>query len=257
MSERRKVLLHYHVFKNAGTSVDRMLQDSLGDRWKQWDLEHPGAKISPQQMEEFILDQPDLVAVSSHQVVPPVPSRHLDVYPIVFMRHPIDRAYSAYLFEWQKQKGSEQPVGTFDAYIHQNLSLRRRSAIEDFQTLHFANRGYESRWPSDQLDDEEYLRNAKAFLRSVPVLGVVERYAESIGRMKQAWGATFPELSFSIFHANVLQDPKLSVAQKMRSLRQTVDPDALGKLILRNQMDLRLYEYATACFDLSATDAPA
>ena len=229
-----------------------MLEASLGTRWRQWDLVDPGAKISPLEMEEFILDQPDLIAVSSHQVVPPVPSRHLEVYPIAFVRHPIDRAYSAYLFEWQKQKGSEQPVDSFEAYLCQTLSLRRRSAIEDLQTLHFANRGYENRWPSDQLDDEELLRNAKAFVRALPVVGLVERYAESVGRMKQALGATFPDVSFAVYRANVLQDPKLTLAQKMRSMRQTVDPSALSELILRNQMDLRLYEYAAACFDMQS-----
>jgi hypothetical protein len=54
-------------------------------------------------MEEFILDHPHGAAFSSHQVVPPLPARQLQVLPIVFLRHPIDRAYSAYLFEVQKE----------------------------------------------------------------------------------------------------------------------------------------------------------
>jgi len=250
-SPRRKVILHYHVFKNAGTSVDEMLKSSLGARWAQWDKDDSGARISPLEMEEYILDHPDLVAVSSHQIVPPLPSKHLDIYPIVFIRHPIDRAYSAYLFEWKKQKGGDEPQGTFDAYVQQALTHRRKSAIEDFQTVHFANRGYDSRRPSAELDDEELLSNAKAFLHGLPLFGIVERYSESLSRMQAAWGETFPDVTFSIFHANVLQDPEKSLAEKMSKLRMTVSKAIFDELTLRNQLDLRLYEYASACFDLA------
>src|SRR6184192_3254912 len=136
---KRKVIIHYHIFKNAGTSVDRMLKESLGERWVSWDTDDPGAKISPAEMEAFLLERPEIVAVSSHQVVPPLPTRQLDVFPIIFIRQPIDRAYSAYLFEWKKQKGSDTPVGEFEEYVHDKFRYPRKNAIEDFQTLHLAN----------------------------------------------------------------------------------------------------------------------
>lgn len=250
-STRRKVILHYHVFKNAGTSIDQMLKASLGERWAQWDKEDPGAKISPKEMEEYILDHPDLVAFSSHQVVPPLPSKHLDIYPIVFIRHPIDRAYSAYLFEWKKQKGGSEPVDSFDAYVTQALQHRRKSAIEDFQTVHFANRGYESRRAAADLGDEELLGNAKGFLKSLPLFGIVEKYEQSLDRMQRAWGGIFPEVTFSVFHANMLQDPERSLAQKMSALKSGMAGPVYNELILRNQLDLRLYEYGSACFDMA------
>ena len=98
--EKRKVIIHYHIFKNAGTSIDRMLKESFSERWANYDKPEPTSKISPAELEEFILDNPDLMAVSSHHAVPPLPDKHLEVYPIILLRHPIDRAYSAYLFEW-------------------------------------------------------------------------------------------------------------------------------------------------------------
>ena len=252
---RRKVILHYHVFKNAGTSIDEMLKSSLGERWAQWDKDDSGARISPSEMEEYILDHPDLLAVSSHQVVPPLPSKHLDIYPIVFIRHPIDRAYSAYLFEWKKQKGSAEPAGSFGDYVRQALKNRRSSAIEDFQAVHFANRGYKSRRPSSDLDDEALLDNAKQFLRSLPLFGIVERYNESMERMQKKWGELFPELSFAVFHANVLQEPGQSLPQKIAKLRATLEPEMFSELVLRNQMDLRLFEYASAAFDFQGPSA--
>jgi hypothetical protein len=250
--DRRKIVLHYHVFKNAGTSVDQMLEASLGDRWIEWDKPDGGARISAAEMEEFILDRPELLAVSSHQVVPPIPSRHLDVYPLVFIRHPIDRAYSAYLFEWKKQKGSEEPAGTFGEYVTRALSRgARKSAIDDFQAFHFANRGYQATRPSADLDDEAVLANAKDFLRSLPAFGIVERYGESMKRIKTAWGGVFPDITFEVLHANALQDATQSLSEKMKKLRTELGNKLMDQLVLRNQMDLRLYEYASACFDMA------
>ena len=45
------------------------------------------------------------------------------------------------------------------------------NAVEDFQALHLANRGYESRLRSKLLHDEEVLANARDFLMKVPCLG--------------------------------------------------------------------------------------
>ena len=250
MSGKRKVILHYHIFKNAGTSVDHMLKESLGERWVEWDTSDPGAKISAAEIETYILDHPGIVAVSSHQAVPPLPSRHLDVYPVIFLRHPIDRAYSAYLFEWKKQKGAESPTGHFEEYVAEKFRHPRKNAIEDFQTLHLANRGYENRWPSGALDDEEILRNAKEFLLSLPFFGMVEDYARSMAQMKEVFAKPFPELSFKAFRDNALQDPAQSLYDKIRDLRQAISPDVFNQLVLRNQMDLRLFEFANACFGL-------
>jgi len=247
---KRKIVIHYHIFKNAGTSVDRMLGESLGARWTAWDTDNPGGKISPAEMEAFILDHPDLVAVSSHQAVPPLPNRQLDVYPIVFLRHPIDRAYSAYLFEWGRQNGKAEPRGSFEEYVVDKFGLPRKNAIEDFQTLHLANRGYEGRAPSAALDDEELLRNAKAFLRALPFFGLVEDYAASLSWMQASYGAAFPELNFKVFRDNALQDANDSIYAKMKRMRQGVTPSVFDQLVLRNQMDLRLYEFASACFSM-------
>jgi hypothetical protein len=40
---QRKVVIHYHLFKNAGTSVDRMLKEIYGERW----VTHLGGNNTP------------------------------------------------------------------------------------------------------------------------------------------------------------------------------------------------------------------
>lgn len=245
---QRKVILHYHIFKNAGTSIDRMLRESYGGRWLYYDKPEGGAKISPAEMEAFILDHPDALAFSSHQVVPPLPSRHLEVFPIVLLRHPIDRAYSAYLFEWQKQQGGTEPVGSFADYIAEKFRYPRRNAIEDFQAFHLANLGYCDWMPATDLDDEDILRHARRFLVKMGCFGIVDRYAESLRWFKKKLGPHFPDLKFVEHRENVLQDKTLSITDKIGRIRKMLDEPTYASLIMRNQIDLRLYEYALGLF---------
>ena len=247
--EKRKIIIHYHIFKNAGTSIDRMLKESFGERWMNFDKPQASAKISPAEMEAFILDQPDLAAVSSHHAVPPLPDKHLDVYPIIFLRHPIDRAYSAYLFEWQKQKGLNEPQGSFNDYVMEKLAHPRRNAIEDFQVLHLANRGYQQRNPASNIGDEKLLDNARRLLCEAGYYGLVDRYQESLDLMETKLEKAFPEIKVKAFHENRMQDKSSGLPGKILSILEGLDESTRVELTMRNQLDFRLYEYGVGYHD--------
>ena len=246
---KRKVILHYHIFKNAGTSIDRMLQASLGNRWANFDRTDSSAKISPEEMEAYILDHPDLLAVSSHHAVPPLPDRHLHVYPIILLRHPVDRAYSAYLFEWKKQQNTTDPIGTFADYIREKFRQPRRNAIEDFQTLHLANRSYTHRLPSAEIGDEKLLSNARTLLREAGCFGIVDRFSESLKLMTRRLGPVFPEVKWNEYQENRLQEEGVDLSDKMKNVISMLDHATYTQLVMRNQLDLRLYENALGRFD--------
>jgi hypothetical protein len=242
------VIVHYHLFKNAGKSIDRALREELVDRWIPFDKPDPGAKISPAEMEEFILDHPYGAAFSSHQVVPPLPARQLQVLPIVFLRHPIDRAYSAYLFEWKVQKETAAPIGTFEEYIAEKLNgAPRRNAIEDFQALHLANWEYERGRPSSHLDDERALANARGFLRGIRCFGLVEQYDRSLEVLNGTLATHFSGLKLRPHRENVTREER-SLEARMRRIRSELSPEAYSELTRRNQLDLRLYDYAERLF---------
>ena len=68
--------------------------------------------------------------------------------------------------------GGRRPrKGPSRRYIADKFKAPRMNAVEDFQALHLANRGYESRLRSKLLHDEEVLANARDFLMKVPCLG--------------------------------------------------------------------------------------
>lgn len=249
MTETRKIFVHYHLFKNAGTSIDSMLKKSFGDRWENYDLPAAGAKISPNQLQERIESKPDLLAISSHQIVPPLIKGDIDVFPLLFIRHPIDRVKSAYLFEWQKQLGLDTPKGTLAEYVTEKLSSYRQNAIEEFHVLRFANRGYASHTPSKDLTDDQRLENAKAFINGLPCFGIVEEFNRSIDLFEKTVPEGFPKLTFErSVRANSLQDPTASLQEKLEKVKEELGKDLYTELIMRNQLDIQFYNYVLGMF---------
>ncbi len=245
--ESRKVILHYHLFKNAGTSIDYMLKDSFGEAWKSYDLpSSPNSLITAEEMKELILNEPSIIAWSSHQVVPPLPKiQGVEVYPIVFIRHPIDRARSAYLFEWQKQKDlNKPPVGTFAEYIAHKFKAPRRNAIENFQTLRLSHPFSKRLREYGEGTDQEYIEGAKKFLSSLPFFGIVERYDQSIKKLNNWLSPHFPELKANVYQKNVLQDKTLPLKQRISAIKEELGVEAFRELRERNSLDLELYSFS-------------
>ena len=95
----RTVVLHYHLFKNAGTSVDRILQDNFANTWVTEEFPASGGN-NTDRVEAWIADTPDAVAFSSHTMMGPLPAvPGVRVIPVMLLRDPVARIRSAYRFE--------------------------------------------------------------------------------------------------------------------------------------------------------------
>lgn len=105
----RPVIVHYHIYKNAGTSFDHVLRHNYGARHECFDGPFPFFSIDQEQLDRIIMRRPDTVAFSSHQVALPQPSS-LDyrVLAAVFLRNPFLRIASIYRFK----RGPERADGT-------------------------------------------------------------------------------------------------------------------------------------------------
>ncbi len=249
----RDVILHYHLFKNAGTSVDRMLRHSFGEQWQNFDKASPGEKISASEMQAFIESNPTLKAVSSHQIVPPLPAGDFRLWPVVFLRDPIDRIKSAWLFEWKKQLGLKEPKGTLNDYLELKLSPGAGSVVSNFHVSRLSNSHYSEIRPMNRAHGLEKLEKAKLFVASLPWFGLVERYDESMENMARYCGEAFPALECKSFHENNLQDRSLSRIDRVEAFRSDIGEALFERVILHNQLDIQLYEYACGLFDARST----
>lgn len=105
----RTVIIHYHIYKNAGTSFDHVLGHNFGDRHELFDGPFPFFTIDQEQLDRIIMRRPHAVAFSSHQIMLPPPSS-LDYRALaaIFVRNPFLRIASIYRFK----RGPERPDGT-------------------------------------------------------------------------------------------------------------------------------------------------
>jgi hypothetical protein len=59
----RKIIFHYHLFKNAGTSIDALLKTNFAHQWLSAEFNHAYA-LNQQQVSQWLLQNPQAVAFS-------------------------------------------------------------------------------------------------------------------------------------------------------------------------------------------------
>lgn len=50
---RRRVIVHHHIFKNAGVSFDHLLHESFGARWATLEAATPAMSSAPTSWKRF------------------------------------------------------------------------------------------------------------------------------------------------------------------------------------------------------------
>jgi hypothetical protein len=235
----RPLLVHYHIFKNAGTSVDRMLKASFGDAWLEQEFTGP-LRQRQEQLRTLLAERPDLTAFSSHTAMlpePEVPGRL--IVPVIFMRHPLLRLRSAYSFE-RKQvaetRGAILAKSTdLRGYIEALLADPAVRQARNFQAFRFAA-GTPGR-PA-----EERARALDTIAR-LPFVGLVEAYDESIGRLGRLVQPLLPDFKPVALHENATAEKDdIPLASRLSRLREEVGDSLYQRLEEENGWDLELFD---------------
>ena len=93
----RTIIPHYHLFKNARTSIDKILKNNFGD--KRVTREFTGSN-NTDEVTDWILSNPDVIAFSGHTMNGPEPkTKDIKIISITMLRNPVQRIISAYKFE--------------------------------------------------------------------------------------------------------------------------------------------------------------
>ncbi len=249
MSKTRNVIVHYHLFKNAGSSIDQLLKNNFKDQWFGYDSDSANGIIPCVDIENMIRKNQDKIAFSSHQIIPPLPEIEGVVYPVVILRDPIDRIKSAYLFERKKQLGLEEPKGTLEDYIREKFRSRRNNPIEEFQTIRLSN-GFRDRFQDHaKLDDEALFENASRFIKSLKFVGIVDDFDRTVALLSEFLKPAFPDFRGREVKANVLQDLSMSQQEKRDQIRSELSAEIFEEIIARNSLDEALYQVGKSHFE--------
>ncbi|TNE67300.1 MAG: hypothetical protein EP335_01610 [Alphaproteobacteria bacterium] len=234
--ERRPVILHYHLFKNAGTSIDAQLKENFGQFWVS--REFSGDGDCSAEVRDWIVSEPKARAFSSHSMEGPVPDLpDIDFLPVLFIRHPIDRAKSAYLFE-RKQKVDNDSTRLaravdFAGYVTEKLSGGFGRSMINFSTARLA-----SFCPGDESELERALRA----MQELPFVGLVEQFQASLDRLAGLVRVWFPDARFDNVQKNSTRSADERLADRLAVIRKELGPDLYARLEDCNRDDIALYQ---------------
>lgn len=248
----RKVILHYHLFKNAGTSVDAMLKQNFGAAWGTREFDGSHGQVL-QQVGDWIRSHPHVVAFSSHTAhLPPPKGPALECFPVLFVRHPIDRIASAYYFE-RKQGGDG-----FGAVLARNTSLAgyievRLALSYDAQCRDFHCHRLAQMFPSDTGNQAERALRA---VKALPFVGLVEAYEQSIRRMTDWLQPHFPQVQAVVMARNTSRDHEAPLAARLAEVREEIGDALYGRLEEINRADFAVYEAVRENYQEAASSEP-
>ena len=217
------LLIHYHIFKNAGTSFEWALEQALGKGFRSFDTSSPGGFISGRNLREFAGRNPEVKAISSHQAAPPapgIPGREL--VTSILIRDPIARVRSIYAFERRQHASSPGAVKAKELNFKQYVEWRLETSpalLCNFQ-VHFCSRTEDNRMLAP---GREYLEEAIANLDTISIVGTVARYGEWLALAQKILSGLFPNvtLPFSRQNSNLGNDPsEAAILEDVRAVNE-------------------------------------
>jgi hypothetical protein len=235
----RFVLLHYHFFKNAGSTIEEILAHSFFENYARLDTEHFDGVVSQEDLISFLSRHPGMKAVSSHQFRYPVPQvRGYIFFDLCFLRDPLDRIRSMYDYFREKpvpgepasDLASEQSIGGFIAGLVKHHTYR----VSNVQVNMLAN-GIVNDPPADA----DLVRAIQVMMKT-SFLGVVDCFQESLIAGQYFLRPIFPNLALAQQPANV------SSTLRMETFQKACGPDVYAELVRLNALDSELVKRARA-----------
>ncbi|NOT88396.1 MAG: hypothetical protein HOP03_09445 [Lysobacter sp.] len=242
----RFVVLHYHIFKNGGSTIDYALRRSFGDAFVDFHGGHDDARLCAQDIVELVQADASISALSSHHTRYPKPRAHgLVFFDICFVRHPLSRIRSLYHYgrmldpgNWLAQLALAQDEGGFVSHLLQHVP----HMLTDVQINYIVNGGAFARAAGPQ-----DLRTALAILEDMSVPGVVELFDESLTAAEFFLGPCFPRIDLAYLAHNVSSPDGHSPSGREDTLdacRTAWGNETFDAVLALNTWDLRLYESA-------------
>ncbi len=242
----RHIVLHNHLFKNAGTSVDHILQQNFKTKWISAEFKSEGFE-NTNDLEQLINANPQAVAFSSHTIRGPLPQmKGVQLIPIVLLRDPVDRIASAYRFERVQDANTRGALlarqNGFAGYVHARQSIAGDRQCQNFQTSRLADL-------APEIPGGELARacHAATVLMHRGVLGFVSDFDNTMDRLGSRLKPHFPSFSWQPVVANTSrQNGANSISPEMRKM-----------LLETNQDDVELLRYVKMAMRQASTRAEA
>ena len=247
--KRRFILIHYHLFKNAGTTVDWILNRNFGDKLLTFHEEGETGVVANSELVQLAKQNPHAQAFTSHHFRLPAPKHErFRFLEVCFLRHPLDRLQSMYCHYRRMEDPVEAAAvkarqSSLPEFITWMCGAQPYSTV-NAQTALLGNRGRYFFPPSPA-----HLRKAIVRMRNLAVLGVVERFDDSLIAAEHFLGRLFPNLDLSYLAQNVNPSRPATLVQQLEMMRDECGPTLYAKIEQLNALDLELVAAGEAELD--------
>lgn len=249
---KRLVIIHNHLFKNAGSTIDWALKHNFANGFVDH-RDNDSMKRGADYLGQYIDLHPSLCALSTHQLRLPLPKMdNVDFLLLTMFRHPLRRVVSVYYYE-RRQIGVSTPGAEYarNHSLKEYVEWRLRSDVPPSVRNFHVRKTLPRRRPARQALAEEDLLRAKEALKSMPLSGVVERFDESMAVFEDRLKVHFPEIDLSYLPQNISSRPSSSEEDEIALLQRELGESLFSELVEENQMDLDLYECAVSKLESS------
>ena len=208
----RTIILHYHLFKNAGTSIDEILKSNFKQQWIT--KEFKSAKDNSDDVKAWILDNPEAIAFSSHTMTGPIPKiLNTNIISIIMLRNPIRRIISAYKFE-RNQKVDNWGANLAKKVNFEDYVVTRLLKDGDTQCRNFQS----ERLATMTLARAHQKERAIAALDSFSMVGIVEEFEKSLTLMESMLQDQFSDFKVHLTHTNRSNDFEIDFSPALNQL---------------------------------------
>jgi hypothetical protein len=157
--------------------------------------------------------------------------------PILFLRHPIARISSAYAFEKRQDADTFgarlAKQADFKTYVKTLLDAPGNRSARNFQTYRLAF--------NEPGTTETELERAMRTIRTLPFVGLVEAYRESVNRFEQLVKPYFPNFKAVFVRENISRTEDDMPVEQLAGIRRQLGDDLYSRLLENNREDCEVF----------------
>lgn len=239
VSPTRFLIVHYHIFKNGGSTIASILEREFPKSFATVHGPDDVSVLDHARLAEFVSDHAAIQAISSHHIRYPKPVLpNTIIFDCCFLRNPLDRLQSVY--SYLQRINSDDPLSRL---AHQEnarsfftkLIDSAPHLISNVQVMMLAQGGAFTR-PADTPDVEA----ASDAVGKMAIPGLVEKFDESLVAAEYFLKPAFPRLRLDYLPQNVSRPLGKTSFDRQEWLKHSWGSDLYATLTHLNQCDLEL-----------------
>jgi hypothetical protein len=245
VSPTRFLIVHYHIFKNGGSTIASILEREFRNGFATVHGPDDVSVLDHTRLADFVSDHIQVQAISSHHLRYPKPVvPNTVIFDWCFLRNPLDRLQSVYAYFQRIESDDvlcrlarqESARAFFKKMIESAPHL-----VSNVQVTFLAHGGAFTR-PADSADVDA----AADIFAKMAIPGLVDKFDESLVSAEYFLKPAFPRLKLDYSPQNVSRPLGASSGDRQEWLRHSWGADLYATLVRLNQCDLELCRRAEA-----------